>query len=56
MLWNKMHIAFILRIALDGSIMTSVDELNMISNITLDDGVDGEAAPLMLIVWLAAYF
>lgn len=34
--------AFIFRMAFDGSMMTSVDELNKVSRITFDVGVDGD--------------
>lgn len=46
-----MHIAFIFRMAFDGSIITSVDELNRISNITFADGVDGDGVFTALLLF-----
>lgn len=48
--------AFIFKMAFDGSMMTSVDELNNISKITFDDGVDGDGVLGLLLAWLAANF
>lgn len=37
-----MHIAFIFKMAFDESMITSVDELNKISKMTFEDGVEGD--------------